>query len=276
MNRTMITASNTMAQLQKQLDIISNNVANIQTHGYKRREATFSDLMAQHVQNMGRPNAEVGRLTPNGIRLGVGAKLGQAKMVLTQGNVVSTDRMLDFAINSENQFFKVLTENGVQFTRNGAFYLSPVGDNQTLLVNSDGLPILDENNNQIVFNGPLKEISLSDEGQLVFTPDEGPQQTFAIGMIAVQKPQFLEQKGNNLLGLPENFNQLNVLEADVYTELVGALRTEINIQQGSLEQSNVDLSKEMTDLLNTQRSYQFQARSITLADQMLGLINGIR
>jgi len=272
----MITASNTMAQLQKQLDIISNNVANIQTHGYKRREATFSDLMAQHVQNMGRPNAEVGRLTPNGIRLGVGAKLGQAKMVLTQGNVVSTDRMLDFAINSENQFFKVLTENGVQFTRNGAFYLSPVGDNQTLLVNSDGLPILDENNNQIVFNGPLKEISLSDEGQLVFTPDEGPQQTFAIGMIAVQKPQFLEQKGNNLLGLPENFNQLNVLEADVYTELVGALRTEINIQQGSLEQSNVDLSKEMTDLLNTQRSYQFQARSITLADQMLGLINGIR
>jgi len=276
MNRTMIAASNTMAQLQKQLDIISNNVANIQTHGYKRREATFSDLMAQHVQNMGRPNDEVGRLTPNGIRLGVGAKLGQAKMVLSQGNVVSTDRVLDFAINTENQFFKVLTENGVQFTRNGAFYLSPVGDSQALLVNSDGLPILDENNNQIVFNGALKEISLSDEGRLVFTPDEGPQQTFALGMIAVQKPQFLEQKGNNLLGLPENFNLLNVLEEDVYTELVGALRTEINIQQGSLEQSNVDLSKEMTDLLNTQRSYQFQARSITLADQMLGLINGIR
>lgn len=276
MNRTMIVASNTMAQLQKKLDIISNNVANVQTHGYKRREAAFADLMAQHVQNMGRVQSEVGRLTPNGIRLGVGAKLAQSKMVLTQGSIVSTERKLDFAILSENQFFKVRTENGIQLTRNGAFYLSPIGDDQVILVNSDGLPILDENNNEIVFNGALKDITLSDEGLLIFTPEEGPDQIFALGMVSVLKPQFLEQKGNNLVGLPENFNELGVDLEDVYTDITGANRGAIQLQQGVLEQSNVDLGQEMTELLNTQRSYQFQARSITIADQMLGLINGIR
>ena len=92
----------------------------------------------------------------------------------------------------------------------------------------------------------------------------------------MNKPQFLENKGNNLLGLPDNLDTLNVAEADVLTNLDGMARNEISIKQGALEQSNVDLSKEMTDLIAVQRSYQFQSRSINMADQMMGLINGIR
>ena len=105
--------------------------------------------------------------------------------------------------------------------------------------------------------------------------DNGNEQSFNLGVSLVNKPQFLELKGNNLLGLPENVADLNG-EEEIVTNLNGPDRDQISIEQGALEQSNVDLSKEMTDLIQVQRSYQFQARSINMADQMMGLINGIR
>lgn len=84
MNRTMITATNTLAQLQKQMDIISNNLANIDTTGYKRREATFSDLLFQEFRNQTNANEEKNRLTPLGIRQGTGARLSQSQIIMKQ------------------------------------------------------------------------------------------------------------------------------------------------------------------------------------------------
>lgn len=275
MNRTMITATNTLSQLQKQMDIISNNMANVDTNGYKRREATFTDLLVQEFNNQERANKEVNRLTPNGIRQGTGAKLGQAQLVMTQGALKQTDRSLDTAFTKEGQLFKVLVQtngvNEVQYTRNGALYLSPLSDTEVMLVNGDGLPVLDENNNPITINGEAKDYSIDANGQLTVTKTAGATEVFNLGVVRVNKPQFLEQRGGNLLGLPAN-----VAEDEVLTELAGVLRGEISLQQGALEQSNVDLSKEMTELINVQRAYQFQSRSVTLADQMMGLVNGIR
>lgn len=275
MNRTMLTATNTLSQLQKQMDIISNNMANVDTNGYKRREATFTDLLVQEFNNQERDNKEINRLTPNGIRQGTGAKLGQAQMVMTQGNIKQTDRALDTAFTKEGQLFKVLVQtngvNEVQYTRNGALALSPVSDTEVMLVNGDGLPVLDENNNPITINGEAKDYSINATGQLTVTKTAGATEVFNLGVVRVNKPQFLEQRGGNLLGLPAN-----VAEDEVLTELNGGLRGEISLQQGALEQSNVDLSKEMTELINVQRAYQFQSRTVTLADQMMGLVNGIR
>lgn len=280
MNRTMITATNTMGQLQKQMDIIANNMANIDTNGYKRREASFTELMYQQFNNQRRPGAEVGRLTPDGIRQGTGAKLAQAQLVMTQGTLKTTDRSLDTAFTKENQLYKVLvqTEGGaeVQYTRNGAFYLSPVGENELALVTADGHAILDENENPIYINGDAKEFSIDSNGRLSVTMNDGPVQNFDLAVVQVHKPQFLESRGNNLFGLPMNFAALNVGLEEVLTDLVGPLRNEIGIQQGALEASNVDMAKEMTDLMNTQRAYQFQSRSVSIADQMMGLVNGIR
>ncbi len=275
MNRTMITATNTLSQLQKQMDIISNNMANVDTNGYKRREATFTDLLFQEFNNQERANKEVNRLTPNGIRQGTGAKLGQAQLVMTQGALKQTDRSLDTAFTKEGQLFKVLVQtngvNEVQYTRNGALYLSPLSDTEVMLVNGDGLPVLDENNNPITINGEAKDYNINANGQLTVTKTAGATEVFNLGVVRVNKPQFLEQRGGNLLGLPAN-----IAEDEVLTELNGGLRGEISLQQGALEQSNVDLSKEMTELINVQRAYQFQSRSVTLADQMMGLVNGIR
>lgn len=280
MNRTMITATNTMTGLQKQLDTIANNIANIDQNGFKRREVSFTELVYQQIDNQRNPNREIGRLTPNGIRQGTGAKAAGAQLVMTQGAIKQTDRDLDAALTKEGQLYKVLVQSDggseIQYTRNGAFYLSPLGENEVALVNEDGHLILDENNNPIYIVGDAERYDINEAGELTVTMTDGTLQSFAIGVIQVHKPQFLESKGNNLYGLPVDFPGLGVAEEEIFTELSGELRNEIGVQQGALEQSNVDLSKEMTDLLNVQRAYQFQSRAISLADQMMGLINGIR
>jgi flagellar basal-body rod protein FlgG len=282
MNRTMITATNTLSQLQKQMDMISHNLANIDTAGYKRREASFTDLLVQEYRNQ--PNNALepqNRMTPFNVRQGTGARLGQTHLILSQGALKSTDRALDTAFTAEGQFYRVMVQNedgssAMRMTRNGALYLTPLSDNESMLVNSDGHAILDENNQPITISGNVKNFRINELGQFSAEMYNGASQEFNLGVVLVEKPQFLEQKGGNLLGLPDNLDELGVTEADVMTNLAGPLRNQISIQQGVLEQSNVDMSKEMTDLINVQRGYQFHSKSITLADQMLGLVNGIR
>ncbi len=280
MNRTMITATNTLSQLQKQIDMVSHNMANIDTVGYKRREASFTDLLFQQFNNQPNANAEVNRLTPNGIRQGVGAKIAQSQIVMTQGSIKYTDRSLDLAFTTERQYFRVLEqgENGtnIRYTRDGAFYITPLSADEVMLVTGKGYPVLDENNNPITIRGSVKEYQVNENGRFIAMMDNGATNEFNLGVVHVKKPQFLEQKGDNLLGLPENFADLNVAENEILTELNGPLREQITVQQRALEQSNVDMSKEMTDLMNLQRSYQFQSRSVSIADQMMGLVNGIR
>jgi flagellar basal-body rod protein FlgG len=282
MNRTMITATNTLSQLQKQMDLISHNLANVDTAGYKRRDASFTDLLVQEYRNQ--PNNALepqNRMTPFNIRQGNGARLGQVQLTLSQGNLKSTGRSLDTAFTSEGQFYRVLVRNedgssAMRLTRNGALYLTPLSDNESMLVNSDGHAILDENSQPVTISGNVKNFRINETGGFSAEMYDGTSQNFNLGVVLVEKPQFLEQKGGNLLGLPDNLAELGVEEADILTTLNGQQRNRISIQQGSLEQSNVDMSKEMTDLINVQRSYQFHSKSITLADQMLGLVNGIR
>ncbi|PWW31227.1 flagellar basal-body rod protein FlgG [Cytobacillus oceanisediminis] len=275
MNRTMITATNTLAQLQKQMDIVSHNMANIDTTGYKRKEANFTDLLFQQYNNQKNQDFEAGRLTPAGIRQGVGAKLAQSQIVMKQGALKATERPLDIAFTMEGQYFRVLeqTDEGtaVRFTRDGAFYLTPISENETMLVTGDGYPVLDENNNSIIINGQAKNYKVTNNGRFIAEAANGTVQEFNLSVVQVNKPQFLEQKGGNLLGLPDGIEG-----EEIFTELNGALRSQIGMAQGALEQSNVDMSKEMTDLINLQRAYQFQSRSVSMADQMMGLVNGIR
>ncbi|MEX3712121.1 flagellar hook-basal body protein [Cytobacillus horneckiae] len=280
MNRTMITATNTLSQLQKQMDIASHNLSNVSTTGYKRRETSFSEMLVQQFNNHPNESPEINRMTPAGIRQGVGAKLGQSQMVADLGSLNTTNRPLDFALTTEGQYFRVLqqTENGasLRFTRDGAFYLTPTGQNENMLVTSEGHAVLDQNNNPIIISGDASNYKLLNNGRLQVQLNNGGSQEIDLGISLVRKPQFLEQVGGNLLGLPNDLAALNVTAAEIYTDLNGQMSNGIALSQGMLEQSNVDMGKEMTDIMNIQRSYQFQSRSISMADQMMGLINGIR
>lgn len=281
--RSMITATNTMSQLQKQMDTIGNNIANLNTTGYKRREVNFSELLFQQFNNQPFPQQEVGRLTPNGIRQGVGAKLGHTNISMTQGALKTTERTLDVAFTKEGQFLQVMVEkNGVQtphFTRDGALYLSPLADgsNRVELVNSSGNAVLDEDGEPIILFDNFKDITISPNGVISVTPSQAglPNQQFNLSVVEVHRPQLFESVGGNLFALP-NLNQLGIAADDVFTSLQGNLRGQVGMQQGALEQSNVDMSSEMSNLLLAQRSYQFNAKSISISDQMMGLVNGIR
>ncbi|QHE63407.1 flagellar hook-basal body complex protein [Rossellomorea vietnamensis] len=280
MNRTMITATNTLGQLQKQMDMIGHNLSNADTNGYKRRDATFSEMLVQQVKNQSVDKFETGRMTPFGVREGNGAKLSQAQLILNQGSLKATGRSLDFALTSDRQFFKVLAadedSSAVRYTRDGAFSASPTGNGEMMLVNGSGLPVLDENDNYIMFSEDAAAFELGDNGVLTVRDSTGGEERFNLGVVTVEKSQFLQQYGGNLLGFADNLDELGVTEDEVVTNVTGGARTEISMVQSSLEGSNVDISKEMTDMLSVQRSYQFQARSISLADQMMGLVNGIR
>ncbi|AOH57168.1 flagellar biosynthesis protein FlgG [Peribacillus muralis] len=282
MNRTMMTATNTLNQLQSKIDQISNNIANVDTNAYKKTQTSFNDLLTQSFNNQPNESKEKGRLTAPGIRQGTGAMLSQSQLVLSQGAIKTTDRNLDAALTKEDQFFTVSVQDGkgvnTRLTRDGAFYLSPNANDpdQMILVTSAGHKVLDENGEPILIAGNITDIKITEDGVLKVETEENGEESFGLGIVSVKKPQFLDRLGGNLLGLPENINRLDVNVDDIMTALTGASRNQIAVRQGALESSNVDLSKEMSDLINVQRSYQFQSRSITMADQMSGLINGIR
>ena len=122
----------------------------------------------------------------------------------------------------------------------------------------------------------MTKVTMGADGQLILSDDAGGQVSFNLGIVQVNRPQIFINAGDHLLALPDNFAEFNVPLNEILVDLNGAARSQISLQHQALEQSNVDLAEEMTKLLQVQRSYQFQARSITIADQMQGLINGIR
>ncbi|HWK21998.1 MAG TPA: flagellar hook-basal body protein [Ureibacillus sp.] len=279
MLRTMITATNTLGQLQSQIDTISNNIANSNTAGYKAKEGTFSELLYQQFNN-DQLDTTV-RNSPVGIRYGVGAYLGQIQTNFAQGSLQSTDRDLDLAFTKEKQYFNILMpdgENGIRtvYSRQGDFYVTPVENGQVMLVNSDGYAVADSDGNAIYFPDNVSNFSVSNDGILGVNYPDGDKLTFELGITELKTPQVMEHVSDTYLGLPTNVNELGYNEADILVDIQGAARNEIGMTNKSLEVSNVDLSTEMSNLINAQRNYQFNSRAISIADQMLGLINGIR
>ncbi|MBD8025443.1 flagellar hook-basal body protein [Ureibacillus sp. Re31] len=279
MLRTMITATNTLGQLQSQIDTISNNISNSNTAGYKANEATFSELLYQQFNNEEMDRTV--RNSPVGIRYGVGAYIGQIQTNFSQGSLQKTNRDLDLAFTKEKQYFNILMPNGedgqrLVYSRQGDFYVSPVENGQVMLVNGDGYPVADSSGNAIYFPDNVTNFNLSSDGTLRVNLSDGETLNVELGITELHTPQLLEHVSGTYIALPANFGELGYNEEDVLTNLQGGARVEVGITNGALESSNVDLSTEMTNLINAQRNYQFNSRAVSIADQMLGLINGIR
>lgn len=276
MIRTMNTAANTLGQLQVQLDTISNNIANSNTVGYKTKQANFQELLYDQFNNDEQDRAE--RQSPRGIRYGVGAHVSQIQSNESQGSLQLTGRNLDFAFTQPNQYFNIAMQDGsTAYTRQGNFYMSPQGDGTNLLVTGDGYPVLSANGTSITFPEGAVGFTMSEAGTLNVDYADGQVIRFDLAVTEITKPQVMEHLNNGAyMSLPNDLQELGYAEGDVLTALQGLNRNEVSMQIGTLEASNVDVSKEMTDLIAAQRSYQFNSRAITIADQMLGLINGIR
>lgn len=274
MLRTMLSATNTMSQLQNKLDTISNNIANSNTTGYQSRNATFGELLYQQFENDVGDKAT--RQSPKGIRIGVGAAITQTQLNTKVGTLQSTSRALDFALDQEGQYFAVKNGDQNLLTRQGNFYLSPTTGDQTELVNAEGYKVADSEGNAISFDKTISDITSSKEGVLNVTFSDGTKTQRQLAVVQVDKPQLLKNDTGQYLRYADDIAEGFPDEENIAHVMQGNERTNISVQSGVLESSNVDLSKEMSELINTQRSYQFNARTITMADQMLGLINSVR
>lgn len=266
-----------MGQLQKKIDTIGHNLANSNTNGYKSRETNFNDLLFQQINNQPNANQEVGRRTPNGIRQGSGAKLSETNLRMEQGGLKITDRPLDLALKRPNDFFELLVEeNGdfaTRYTRDGAFYLSPYQEGENALVTGNGDFVLGTNGEPIFLPENFKDVKISETGEIVVTNHDNTEESVGqLQLVQMLRPQLLQSSGENQFALPD-LEQLNLVEDEVYQDVSGQ---EGSVQQRALEMSNVDTATEMTELLIAQRSYQFNAKSISMADQMSGLIANLR
>src|SRR5690625_1836310 len=151
-------ASTSMYHLQQQLDQIGHNLSNLQTPGYKTRNAEFSSLLSQHINNLTANENLENRLTPDGIRVGIGGRLGSINYNFQMGSAQRTDRPLDVMLTNERQFFQVIVQEGndeeILLTGDGSFYLNNIGSNTLMVVTNDGNPV-DGCNSALQFRGKL-------------------------------------------------------------------------------------------------------------------------
>jgi len=266
----MIQASVTMNQLQKRLDTIGHNIANSNTTGYKARQSEFSSLLFQQIDNFNSPADNGNRNTPEGIRIGAGARLGAINSNLQTGSIITTDRALDTALLGENLFYQVqVTENNeteTRYTRDGALYLNPVGNGQNVMLTTrNGHPVLGVNG-PIVFADNFEQITIRENGQVMVDYGTGTQVVGTLAIVETDRPRTLEATGNNLFRIPDT------VEGEIFQIPEGTTL----LKNKALESSNVDLAQEMSELILTQRAYQMNARTITMSDQMQSLINQVR
>ncbi|WP_404330220.1 flagellar hook-basal body protein [Mesobacillus maritimus] len=279
MSIQMNTAANTMRELQKKIDVIANNISNVNTTGYKRQEANFSDTLVQSMERQALLRHEVGRSTPYGLRIGTGAKLAQTSLHSEQGSLKQTDRPLDFMIQGSSGFFRVASEGTTLYTRDGSFQLQPVlNSEQVRLVTSSGASVLDSNHQPIVFDGDYDSIKVNKNGamDITFTNPAKQPAAFQLSIVKVDRPNLLEKVGDNLYQLPGNEAEQMANGTLQILNLAEQTDESIQVRQGALEMSNVDMAEEMTELIATQRLIQSQGRAISFADDMMGQVNTLR
>lgn len=297
MNHSMINAMVSMNGMQQKLDILANNMANLNTTGFKRKEATFEDIL-NNIKEQPQSFRKEGRLTPLGFNQGWGAKLSQVAIRFEQGTLKDTGLSTDLAIEGDGLFKVRVAANEpgqpakILYTRDGAFQLTRLNDAQEAaegvtdvgnlyLANQDGQLLLDENNNPIAIPAGDK-IRVDDDGTVWSysgsTPEENAVERGRIGLVRILRPQFLQQVGDNLFTVPEgvaaNEQELAAIVRPIAQDT--DLDKPISVKQGFLEQSNVNLTDEMTELMMVQRAFQLSSRALTSADTMMGLANNLR
>ena len=239
---------------QTQLDVISNNLANVSTNGFKRSRAVFEDLLYQTLRQPGAQSSQQTQL-PSGLQIGTGVRPVATVKIFTQGNMQQTGNPLDVAIQG-NGFFQVLQPDGTTaYTRDGSFQL----DNQGALVTSSGYHIQP----QITIPAGAQSITVGQDGtvSVVQAGSAKPTQVGALQLVNFVNPTGLQSAGENLY--LETASSGSPSANTPGTNGLGRL------SPGNVETSNVNVVEEMVSLIQTQRAYEINSKAITTSDQML-------
>ncbi|MEM7775379.1 MAG: flagellar basal-body rod protein FlgG [Pseudomonadota bacterium] len=261
--KALAIAATGMTAQQLNVEVISNNVANINTTGFKRGRAEFSDLLYQVQKAEGAPTVAGEAGSPTGIRVGLGVKPTAVRNIHIQGALAETGNDLDVAINGRG-FFQITGPNGeTVYSRSGSFNKNANGQ----LVNSDGYLVTPN----ITVPENTTKITINQSGQ-VFATIDGQQEPQEIGQLTLAifaNPAGLKPMSGNLF-------QATTASGTAVTGVPGE-NSIGTITQGYLESSNVDPVKELTELISAQRAYEMNSKIIQAADEMLGTVSkGIR
>ncbi|SHO55670.1 flagellar basal-body rod protein FlgG [Vibrio quintilis] len=247
-----------MAAQDTKMTAISNNLANVNTVGFKRDRIVFEDLFYSIQRQPGAQVDQVNQL-PTGVQLGSGVRVVGSQKVFTQGNSQNTGQELDLAVMGKG-FFQIENSDGeIMYSRNGQFHVNSEG----IVVNSQGLPLQP----QVQIPENIKSVSIGVDGTVsgITTDDPTPQQMGQITLAKFINPAGLEAVGGNLFRETDASGQAEELIAG--EDGVGS------IKQGALEGSNVQVVEEMVDMITTQRAYEMNAKVVSAADDMLKFVS---
>lgn len=282
MVRSLWTAASGMIAQQENVDTIANNMANINTTGYKSETAEFKTLLYQTLQT--RSTNNVGEEKPISAQVGLGSRTAAITSHFTQGNLTASDSPFAVAIEGDG-FFKVRTISGdIQYTRDGNFAVSPV-EGGTMLCTSEGEPILDQNNNPIIIPPEVNatSISIAKDGVVSVSGDGGDTYTNLVRVDAGGNVLYNVQIGlvqfNNPAGLEKvsgNKYAATVASGNPMEETQNQNLTRSKLHQSYIEASNVQVSEEMVNLIIAQRAYEMNSKVIQASDEMLQQANNLR
>lgn len=261
--RALSIAATGMSAQQLNVEVIANNIANINTTGYKRTRAEFTDLLYQMERVQGIPAQTGEGVIPEGAQLGLGTRLAAIRLLNIQGPLAETGNQLDLAINGPG-WFQVAGPNGeTLYTRAGAFNTDATGQ----VVTADGYLV----EPALTVPAGTTGIEVNQAGE-VFARLQGQADMALVGQITLAN--FPNPAGLNALG--GNLFQPTEASGAAVTGLPGSISFG-NVQQGYLESSNVDPVREITELISAQRAYEMNSKVIQAADDMAGVVSkGIR
>ncbi|PZD97809.1 flagellar hook-basal body protein [Paenibacillus sambharensis] len=275
MNNSMINAMVSMGGLQQKLDMISDNIANANTAGYKRKDSTFQDLLT-NVKQQERAFEQPVRLTPLGYNVGWGSRLAAMQPDMTQGAVLQTGSPYDFAIQGSALFEVAVDDQGNRaYTRSGSFQLSINRNNEQVLTTADGYPVIAQTpageGRVVVPTGYSVRVDAYGNIQAV-SPDKNTVANLGqLKLVEPVKPGSLTATADNLYVIADGTDVDQVVQ-----RILPADTNDVRVMQGFLEQSNVDMTHEMSELMIVQRAYQMSARALSSSDTMMGLANNLR
>jgi len=256
MIRALYTAASGMNAQQLNIDVISNNLANINTTGYKKSRAEFQDLVYQYLMEPGAPTSQ-NTMSPSGIAVGLGVKPVGTQKMLSQGDLTSTSNPLDVAIQGEGFFQVQLPDGTVGYTRSGNFQLDSTG----ALVTQDGYAVVGAQ----PIPSDATNINISADGQITYK-QAGQAAVSSAGTlqgVRFANPAGLKATGNN--SYIETQSSGTPLQAAFAGTGMGKL------QQGFLESSNVSVVQEVVNMITAQRGYEASSKGISAAEEMISM-----
>ena len=260
--RSLSIAATGMLAQQRNVEVISNNLANMNTTGFMRRRTEFHDLLYQNLRRAGTTSSDAGTIVPSGVQLGLGVKLAAVYRIHEQGNLSATDNTLDMAIQGKGFFQVTLPTGETAYTRDGTFQLNAQGQ----IVTHDGYLM----NPGITVPANAVDVTINASGE-VLAKIEGQVASQNVGQIQVAT--FANEPGLQAIG---SNMYLETPASGNATAGTPASTGYGSILQGFLETSNVNAVEEISNLISAQRAYEMNSKVIQTSDDMMGTLTSMR